>query len=159
MIFNLGQVAIVSMGEYSSGTTYQPLQVVSHNSGSYLCIKENTIGKEPGVASGWRTYWQSMGLGVKSLNVASNADWSVTFTVTYSDNTTSTFTVNLSPVPSKGITTAMLNDGAVTAAKLGSGAVTAAKLGSDVTYETVGIHVVTQVPTSSSADGIYLVTG
>lgn len=157
MIFNLGQVAIVSMGEYSSSTTYQPLQVVSHNSGSYLCIKANTTGKEPGVTSGWKTYWQSMGLGVKSLNITSNSDWTLTFTVTYSDNTTSTFTVNLSPVPTKGITTAMLADGAVTAAKIAS----------SVTYSAVGlnsnqvrpIYVQTSVPTSSSADGIYLVTG
>lgn len=157
MIFNLGQVAIVSMGEYSSSTTYQPLQVVSHNSGSYLCIKANTTGKEPGVASGWRTYWQSMGLGIKNLSIASNSDWVVSFTVTYSDNTTFTFDIPFSPVPTKGITTAMLNDGAVTATKIAS----------SVTYSAVGlnsnqvrpIYVQTSVPTTSSADGIYLVTG
>ena len=34
---NLGQAAIVSKGAYSAAASYAPLNLVTHNGGSYLC--------------------------------------------------------------------------------------------------------------------------
>lgn len=38
----LGKVAITPKGEYSNATTYQSLDLITYNGGSYLALKETT---------------------------------------------------------------------------------------------------------------------
>lgn len=49
-------------GEWSSGTAYSANQAVSHNGSSYVAITSSTA-IEPGVTSGWQTYWMLLASG------------------------------------------------------------------------------------------------
>ena len=51
---NLGQAAIVSKGAYSAAASYAPLNLVTHNGGSYLC-KRGCSHLQPGVSFPWPT--------------------------------------------------------------------------------------------------------
>lgn len=84
--YNLGQVAIIHKGDYSASVQYAPLNTVSHRAGSFMCIS-SCINVEPGVTSGWDTYWVPTALGIYSTNVQAVGDL-VTVTFTFSDGTT-----------------------------------------------------------------------
>ena len=43
---NLGRVAMVSKGEYSSATSYERLDIVTYEGSSYVC-KKDSIGNLP----------------------------------------------------------------------------------------------------------------
>lgn len=53
---NLGIVSPVPADEWNASTTYQKLNIVSHNNGSYIA-KQGSTGIEPGVTTNWETYW------------------------------------------------------------------------------------------------------
>ena len=53
---NLGIVSPVPADEWKASTTYQKLNIVSHNNGSYIA-KQGSTGIEPGVTINWQTYW------------------------------------------------------------------------------------------------------
>ena len=53
---NLGIVSPVPADEWNASTTYQKLNIVSHNNGSYIA-KQGSTGIEPGVTTNWQTYW------------------------------------------------------------------------------------------------------
>ncbi len=154
--FNLGQVSIVPRGAYNSSSTYNKLDCVLSQGGYFICKVDGTQGIEPGVTSGWTSNWGSTAVGIKSVEAtADGAD--VTFTFRFSNTTSATATVAIqqTTVADGVISTAKLANGAVATAKLANGAVTAAKLGSDIKP----VYVSTSKPTTSSADGVYLVTG
>lgn len=139
-IYNLGQVAVISRGAWASGTAYAPLNTVTHNGGSFMAIAAST-NKEPGVASGWATYWVAMAKGIKTIVIAATDATHAQATVTFSDGTTVTGT----EFATNGVA-----DGAVTTAKIATGAVTAVKLGSDILPANVGFKFGTVTPTAGT---------
>lgn len=53
---NLGIVSPVPADEWNASTTYQKLNIVSHNDSVYIA-KQGSTGIEPGVTTNWQTYW------------------------------------------------------------------------------------------------------
>lgn len=88
----LGQAAIVSKGEYSAAASYAPLNLVTHNGGSYLC-KVACSNIEPGVATTWQSYWVAATVGIKSFAKTGESASGIEYTATLSDGSAYTFTV------------------------------------------------------------------
>ena len=155
--YELGQAAIVNKGAWSSATSYVLLNTVTHNGGSFMCIAANT-NKEPGVASGWATYWVNMAKGIKTVNIVADNTSTAHAVFTMSDGTTITGTTfTTSPVADGSITDAKIVSTGIS--RIANGAVTAAMLGSDILPANVGIkHGNHNPPTTSDiSDGqIYL---
>lgn len=147
-IYNIGQVAMVNKGAWTSGTNYAALNTVTHNGGMFIAIAANT-GKEPGVAADWDAFWVAAAKGIKSITIAATDSTHAQATVVFSDGTSAVST----PFSTTGVA-----DGEVTSAKIANGAVTAVKLGSDILPINVGIKMGTAVPTASdiSEGQIYL---
>lgn len=101
--YNLGQAAIVMKGAYASGTAYLPLNCVSNDGGSWICKKACT-GIEPGVTSGWATYWVAAAVGIKNINISSTTAGTATVVITFTDNSTSSFTYDTSAIADKAVT-------------------------------------------------------
>lgn len=55
----LGYVAIVPMGAYSPGTTYNRLNVVSYNGGSWMCLQTGISGITPTAGETWMQLCQA----------------------------------------------------------------------------------------------------
>ena len=89
---NLGQAAIVSKGAYSAAASYAPLNLVTHNGGSYLC-KRGCSNIEPGVSSTWQTYWVAATVGIRSFAKTGETANGMEYTATLSDNSTYVFVV------------------------------------------------------------------
>lgn len=89
---NLGQAAIVSKGAYSAAASYAPLNLVTHNGGSYLC-KRGCSNIEPGVSSTWQTYWVAATVGIRSFAKTGETADGMEYTATLSDNSTYVFIV------------------------------------------------------------------
>lgn len=102
----LGQAAVVSKGAYSSSVTYKQLNTVTHRGGSFMCIAECS-NVEPGVTSGWRTYWVVTAIGVYTGSVTATGA-NVTVTYTMSDGSTIPVTYPATAIASNTITNAML---------------------------------------------------
>lgn len=72
---NLGIVSPVPADEWNASTTYQKLNIISHNNGSYIA-KQGSTGIEPGVTTNWETYWMllvsSTGGGGSGTTVVAN---------------------------------------------------------------------------------------
>lgn len=47
MTREVGRVALVPVGEYSSSQTYSKLDIVSYDGSSYVCLIDDCIGKKP----------------------------------------------------------------------------------------------------------------
>ena len=134
----LGQVSIISKGAWSSSTTYAVLEMVTNKGGSWLCKKANS-NKQPGVTSGWATYWVQAAKGIDTIDVTSPSSGTVQMVINYSDGTNTTVSYSSSAIAAGSIGTTELADGAVTSAKIGTGevkntniydgAVTSAKIG------------------------------
>lgn len=141
---NLGQAAIVSKGAYSAAASYAPLNLVTHNGGSYLC-KRGCSNIEPGVSPTWQTYWVAATVGIRSFAKTGETADGMEYTATLSDNSTYVFVVKTAvdyPISvangGTGATTAeaarenlgVLSNanGAVGTANLGGKAVTAEKI-------------------------------
>ena len=52
----IGITAPVPKGAWAAWTTYQQLNIVSHNGAAYIAKSENS-NVEPGVTNGWDSYW------------------------------------------------------------------------------------------------------
>lgn len=111
--YPLGKVAITNKGAWSSSTNYTVLDTVTRHGGSFMCIQNNS-NKEPGVASGWQSYWIAMTLGIKAVAVQALSEDSVKIVITFSDATTYT---------SGEIQVTSIADGAVGTSQLASQAV------------------------------------
>lgn len=117
----LGKVSISPRGAYSSATSYTFLDVVSHNGGGFLCL-QNAAGVTPGVTSGWQTYWMSVSKGIKTVSITSQVAGQAIITVTLSDGTQQSNTINTAAIGAGEVGTTELADGSVTAAKLAADA-------------------------------------
>lgn len=156
--YNLGQAAIVSKGAWSSSATYNVLNTVTHNGGTFMAIAPNS-NVEPGVASGWATYWVPTALGIKTVVVSAVDSSTAQATITLSDGTSIVGgTFNTATVAAGSIGTEQLANGGVTTDKYADGSVTAEKLGSDILPSNVGIKYGTDTPTTSTISNgqIYL---
>ena len=96
--YNLGQVAIVSKGAYSSSGQHYPLNTVTNRAGTFMCIAACS-NVEPGVTSGWQTYWVPTAIGIYDTDATIDGD-EVTLTFTFSDGTTASHTYTSSTPPS-----------------------------------------------------------
>lgn len=163
-VYNLGQAAIVSKGAYNASTSYKVLNTVTHRGGSYMCIAP-CAGVEPGVASGWQSYWIATTRGILSWTTTVSGT-TATVNVTFSDGTTYSATYSTAAIGTGAVGADQLANGGVTGTKIAQNTVTESNLDtSTLDYETVNlvsdqvrhIFVTNAVPTSSSPDGIYLV--
>lgn len=154
--YNLGQAAIVSKGAYNSGTSYVPLNAISHKGGAFLC-KQACTAIEPTVTSGWETYWLNIASGIKTYSITNNSG-TATVSITFTDGSTYSTTYPITAVAANSVNTAQLVDGAVATAKLGPNSVTEAKVANiNTTGHLWQVYVTSTVPTGSSPAGIYLV--
>lgn len=155
--YELGQGAIVNKGAWSSSVSYVLLNTVTHNGGSFMAIAAST-NREPGVSTGWESYWVPMAKGIKTVDIVADSTSTAHAVFTLSDGSTITGTT---------FTTSTVADGSITDAKIVStgisrianGAVTAARLGADILPTNVGIkHGNHNPPTTADiSDGqIYL---
>ena len=143
--YTLGQVAIISKGAWSASVNYAPLNTVTHNGGSFMAIAANS-NKEPGVTSGWETYWVAMSRGIKAIDIVGETTTTAHAVITLSDGTTVTGT---------SFSTYGIPDDTITSDMLKSGVVTAAKLGTDIFPSNVGIKIGPYTPTyGTGADQI-----
>ena len=154
---NLGQAAIVSKGAYSAAASYVPLNLVTHNGGSYLC-KRTCSNIEPGVASTWTTYWVAATVGIKSFAKTGETAAGMEYTATLSDGSTYVFTVKTAV--NYPTTVANGGTGATTAAAARSNlGITPANIGAIATTEgavgtsNLGDSVVTWEKLANSARG------
>lgn len=90
----LGKAIPVPKGNYSAGTRYDRLNMVTSHGGAYIATKDNVQGVQPGVTSGWENYWQCVGNGIIGITKTAETASQATFTVSYSDGTTSTYTID-----------------------------------------------------------------
>lgn len=78
---NLGIVSPVPADEWNASTTYQKLNIVSHNDSVYIA-KQGSTGIEPGVTTNWQTYWMflvsSTGGGGSGVDVVQTTGQSTT---------------------------------------------------------------------------------
>lgn len=157
MDYTLGQAAIVSKGAWSASVTYNALNTVTHNGGSFMAIAQNS-GVEPGVTSGWASSWVNMTKGIKAISVTAVDSATAQMTVTFSDGTTATGgTFNTATIADGSIATAKLADRSVTGAKVALSTIKAENL-NNILPENVGIKYGTAVPSAStiSSGQIYL---
>lgn len=92
--FILGTILPTPKGNYSAGTNYDKFNMVTSNGGAYIAVKNNVQGIQPGVTSGWQTYWQCVGNGIIGIVKSAETSSQATFTVTYSNGSTSTYTID-----------------------------------------------------------------
>lgn len=155
--YELGQAAIVNKGAWSSSVSYVLLNTVTHNGGSFMCIAENS-NKEPGVSTGWESYWVNMAKGIKTVNIVADTTSTAHAVFTLSDGTTITGTTfNTSPVADGSITDAKIASAGIS--KIANQSVGAAQLKTDILPINVGIkHGNHNPPTTADiSDGqIYL---
>ena len=100
---NAGRVRFVSRGEYNNSTQYYLFDLVDYNGSSYFA-KANTTGNVPTNT----TYWQLVaekgntggdgpvgptGNGIASITKTASAGLIDTYTITFTDGTTSTFNI------------------------------------------------------------------
>lgn len=109
----LGKVSVSPKGVYSSTTSYTFLDVVSNAGGAFLCL-QNSTGVEPGVTSGWNGYWMEITQGIQSVSITSAETGKATISVTLSDGTVSSLTIDTAAIGAGTITRVMLAADAVT---------------------------------------------
>ena len=107
----LGKVSIAPKGAYAAGTSYTVLDMVSNAGGSFLCI-QNSTGIEPGVTSGWENYWMSASNGIESISITSPALGKASITITLSDGSQTSTTIDTAAIGTGAVTKEMLADGA-----------------------------------------------
>lgn len=159
--YNLGQVAIVNKGAWSSATNYAVLNTVTHNGGSFMAIAANS-NVEPGVSSGWATSWVAMARGIKTIDIVGDTTSTAHAVITLSDGTTVTgSTFNTNGVAAGSITDTQITSSGIS--RIANNAVTDAmimKTGENaVMPKSVGIKYGTGAATKvdtpdSSATGI-----
>lgn len=92
-----GKVSIVFKGAYSSTTTYEVLDVVSANGGSYISIKNNNVGNALTNA----TAWLMLAKGIKEIR-ETHEGLLHTWTIEYTDGSTFVSVISDGYTPQKG---------------------------------------------------------
>lgn len=110
--YDLGKVSIRPRGAYAANTNYEFLDSVQNLGGSWLALAASK-DVQPGVTAGWQSYWMMITRGIKTIVGSSPADGQTKITITFTDDTTASFTYN----------NEVLADGSVTYQKLASDAV------------------------------------
>ena len=155
--YELGQAAIVNKGAWSGSVSYNLLNTVTHNGGSFMAIAAST-NKEPGVSSDWGNYWVNLAKGIKTVDIVADSTSTAHAVFTLSDGSTVTGTTfTTSPVADGSITDAKIASAGIS--KIANQSVGAAQLKSDILPINVGIkHGNHNPPTTSDiSDGqIYL---
>lgn len=142
---NLGKVSMTLGGTYSNGAVYTRLTVVFGNDGNgYISKSDGVAGIEPGVTGGWDTYWQqisSRGRSISTIAKTSSTATVDTFTITYDDGTTSTFTMDRAQgVPTGGTVGQLL------------------RKNSSSNYDTSWVSITSYVTMTQNEDGTYSMT-
>ena len=70
---SLGIVAPVAKGVWDNNTTYNQLNIVQYDNGSYISLKNNNTGYEPKKTAGWTNYWQPLSVGLISKGTWNNS--------------------------------------------------------------------------------------
>lgn len=125
--YHLGKVSIRPRGTYTSNTTYNFLDAVQDRGGTWLSLAASK-DIEPGVTSGWQSYWMALAQGIQSVEITSPATGKATITVTYSNGTSTSTTIDTAAIPAGGVGTNELAEGSVITSKIADGSVTRAKL-------------------------------
>lgn len=136
--YHLGKVSIRPRGSYTSNTTYNFLDAVQDLGGTWLSLAASK-DIEPGVTSGWQSYWMALAQGIQSVEITSPATGKATITVTYSNGTSTSTTIDTAAIPAGGVGTNELADGSVITLKIADGVVTRAKLAQDALYSPVKV--------------------
>ena len=68
---------------------------------------------EPGVTSGWQSYWMSLTKGLKDVEITSPATGKATITINFSDGTSTAATIDTAAIGEGAVTGDMIADGAV----------------------------------------------
>ena len=155
--YELGQAAIVNKGAWSASVSYVLLNTVTHNGGSFMAIAANSA-IEPGVTSGWSSYWVPMAKGIKTVDIVADSTSTAHAVFTMSDGSTITGTTfATSPVADGSITDEKIASAGIS--KIANASVGAAQLKTDILPINVGIkHGNHNPPTTADiSDGqIYL---
>ena len=69
----IGVVAPVPMGAWSSGQRYNVLSIVTNNSSTYIAKVQNPV-EEPGVSSGWEDSWMILFGAASSVPTSASID-------------------------------------------------------------------------------------
>ena len=93
-----GKVLIVMKGQYSSNISYEILDVVSNDGGSYISLKNDNLGNPLTDATSWKILTK----GIKQITQSTNGR-THTYTITYTDGTTFSFNVTDGYTPVKGV--------------------------------------------------------
>ena len=120
--YPLGKVSIRPRGTYTSNTTYNFLDAVQDRGGTWLSLVASK-DIEPGITSGWQSYWMALAQGIQSVEITSPATGKATITVTYSNGTSTSTTIDTAAIPAGGVGTNELAAGSVTAPKIAANAV------------------------------------
>lgn len=106
IIQNIGRILLIHKKEFNIATNYTPLDIVSYEGSSYMCIK-NSIGNLPtneeffGLMA-LKGEQGDTGNGIVKVEKTKTEGLVDTYTITYSDETTSTFQVTNGKTPVKG---------------------------------------------------------
>lgn len=141
---NLGKVSMTLGGAYIGSAVYARLTVVMGNDGNgYVSKVDGVAGIEPGYTSGWEAYWQQIsthGRSIVSVTKTSSTSTTDTFTITYDDGTTSTFTLDRTGVPAGGTIKQIL------------------RKNSSNNYDTSWVSITSYVTMTANSDGTYSMT-
>ena len=100
---NAGRLRFVAKGEYNNATQYYSFDLVNYNGNSYYA-KENTIGNLPTDTTKWQLIAEkgnvgpmgpagATGNGISSVRKTSTSGLVDTYTITYTNGTTTTFDI------------------------------------------------------------------
>lgn len=142
--YTLGQAAVIDRGAYNAATTYAPLNLVTNFGGSFLC-KATCTGVEPGVTSGWQTYWTPSSTGIKAVIAQAGSSGDVLL-ITFTDGTTTTLSYPTAIIGPGAIKTIMIDNSQVTGAKIAYQTITADKLSPLLSYTAVNLTAEQVVP-------------
>lgn len=92
-----GKVSIVFKGAYNPATTYEVLDVVSANGGSYISVKNNNVGNAVTNA----TAWLMLAKGIKEIR-ETHEGLLHTWTIEYTDGSTFVSIISDGYTPEKG---------------------------------------------------------
>lgn len=110
--YDLGKVSIRPRGAYAANTNYEFLDSVQNLGGGWLALAA-VKDVEPGVTSGWQSYWMSLTKGLKDVEITSPATGKATITINFSDGTSTSATIDTAAIGEGAVTGDMIADGAV----------------------------------------------